>query len=490
MFDQVKVNQNSVLNLVKIPEKNNFDILSEKPENNFFAMVMEKKGFEENKNRADQFADTRDNRVKNEQSGIDRKNDTSERELVKSRDDREVSTTGNEKNDTSVPAKKEAKADVENKPESKEPVDKSENPVKDVKVKKNSDDDEDEAGVIDQLDSEENIKNLLEIIEAALKGNKQGEEESLQKLFKNLKLKADKESTTSASSSEKKDPHKSVKNNAENLNHFMKDLKELIGKEVTKGLENRKSGKQSLTLNNKELKELALNIIERIKKNKSKETVKHEVKIAMAEEFKNDKKLSVISAEEQLSKKLLPSDDTSSDKNGGKDKHSGRDNFSYNTGKMDFSSKSGIDRLEQNRTMMDFKENLQEIIDKAKVSVRDSRNGTFTVKLNPKELGNVNVNLIMENGVITGKFMVDNEDVKSMLLNSLNELKMQMEKAGIAVGDFSVNVNDQREQHLHQKDDEEKRSFSFFNSDKEVIAAAEQYNSNSSVNTGHINMVI
>ena len=43
--------------------------------------------------------------------------------------------------------------------------------------------------------------------------------------------------------------------------------------------------------------------------------------------------------------------------------------------------------------------NFSNAIDKAKISVRDSRNGTFTVRLNPRELGSVNVNLIMENGV-------------------------------------------------------------------------------------------
>jgi len=97
----------------------------------------------------------------------------------------------------------------------------------------------------------------------------------------------------------------------------------------------------------------------------------------------------------------------------------------------------------------------------------------------------------MENGVITGKFLVDNEDVKSMLLSSLNDLKLQLEEAGIAVGEFSVNVNDQREKYLKQKDDDFLKSLSVMNSDRDVIAAAaDQYNSNTAAHAGHINLVI
>ena len=45
MFDQVKVNQNSIINLLKISEKENSDILSRKPGTDFFAMIMEKTDF-------------------------------------------------------------------------------------------------------------------------------------------------------------------------------------------------------------------------------------------------------------------------------------------------------------------------------------------------------------------------------------------------------------------------------------------------------------
>jgi len=242
-------------------------------------------------------------------------------------------------------------------------------------------------------------------------------------------------------------------------------------------------------LSDRELKDLASSIIDGIKKNKAKDIVKHEVKTVSVEEVKNEKKTAA-ALDQQPLKKIETADDSSFEKNSSKEKNSGRENFSYNGGKIDFSAKSGLERMEHALKASDFKENLQEIIDKAKVTVRDSKNGAFTVRLNPQELGNVNVNLIMENGVITGKFLVDNEDVKSMLLSSLNELKYQLEEAGIAVGEFSVNVSDQREKYLKQKDDESVNPLSFLNSDRDLIAAADQYDSAAMAHNGHINMVI
>ncbi len=495
MLDHVKVNQNSIINLLKSPDKESSDFTSKKPGTDFFAMVLEKSNFDDKRSRAvntnEQYADNARNNTKSETAEPKREKPISETEVLKSGENRQVKSAEKEKVEKQEPESKEQKIETKQGPEEEDSAEKVKSLSEDIKSKKNSDDEpEEEMLSVDQLQDEKSIKNLLDIIKAAFSGNKKSEEESFEKLFSNLKFKQDKDKISLGTSSKKNETDKNHKSNSDSVKPFMKDLKELISKEIAKGLDNRKSLYKHQPLSDKELKELASNIIEGIKKNKAKDIVKHEAKIVSGEEIKNDKKLIPVTVDEQLTKKISISDDTSSDKSGGKDKNSGRENFSYNGGKLEFSSKSGIDRIEHNQKMPDFKENLQEIIDKAKVSVRDSRNGTFTVKLNPQELGNVNVNLIMENGVITGKFLVDNEDVKSMLLNSLNDLKTQMEEAGIAVGEFSVNVDDQREKYLKQKDDEELRSLSFMNKDKEVIAAAEQYNSNSAAHTGHINMVI
>jgi len=494
MFDQVKLNQNSIINLLKVPEKENTSITTAKSGNDFFSMVMEKTGLDEKRNITEnkpvQNSEPQRKDEKTEQTKSEPYNERAEniRNSEKSNQERNVSET--EKNNHAKPVGNENNHEKGNDSNIKDIRKNPENINKEIKGTKNrGKDSEDEPGIINLLHGENNIKNLMEIIKAAATGNKKAEEDNFQKLFSNLKPGNEKEKSQLAATLKKHDTDKSQKPSFEMSNSFIKEIKESLSREIYKSLENRKSMNKTQPLSDRELKELATSIIEGIKKNKVKDTVRHDGKIVSNDELKNDKK-PVPANEALVFKKAEISDDSAFEKNSSRDKNHGKDNFSYNGGKIDFSGKSGLDKMEHTLKMTDFRENLQEIIDKAKVSVRDSRNGTFTVKLNPQELGNVNVNLIMENGIITGKFLVDNEDVKSMLLSSLNDLKYQMEEAGIAVGDFSVNVSDQREKYLKPDQDESLKSLVFDNSEKDIMAAADQYFSNSAAHAGHINMVI
>jgi len=498
MFDQVKVNQNNIINLIKIPERENVDILPKKTGNDFFAMIMEKSGFDNSiiktDNKLNQIDKPEHTNEKNVSPKLDQNIASSDNSRIAGRIERDDNLSSKEKGTAKNPemngAKEKTKEELKSESKNGEINKNSEISTKEAKAKKTDNKNiEDENSIINHILGESNIRNLMEIIKASFSGNKKAEEESFQKLFSNLKFKNDKDNANLRFSSRKNDSEKNHKSNPEMFTSIIKDLKESIGKEIFKNIDNRKSGSKPVVLTDKELKELASSIIDGIKKNKAKDIVKHEAKIAAADEVKNEKK-PVVSVEQQSLKKVEMPDESSFERNGSKDKHSGKDSFSFNGGKIDFSARTGLEKMEHTLKMSDFKENLQEIIDKAKVTVRDGKNGTFTMKLNPQELGNVNVNLIMENGVITGKFLVDNEDVKSMLLNSLNDLKNQLEEAGISFGEFSVNVNDQHEKYLKQKDDERVKSLSFMNADRDVIAAADQYNSNATAQTGHINMVI
>ncbi len=93
----------------------------------------------------------------------------------------------------------------------------------------------------------------------------------------------------------------------------------------------------------------------------------------------------------------------------------------------------------------EFRQQLRSIIDNSKVIIKDNRNGSFSVKLYPRELGHVNVNIGMKDGIISGKFLVNNHEARDILLLNLSHIKDQLEEAGISVGEFQVNVNDQRE---------------------------------------------
>jgi len=69
-----------------------------------------------------------------------------------------------------------------------------------------------------------------------------------------------------------------------------------------------------------------------------------------------------------------------------------------------------------------------------------SGNSRLTIKLTPPELGNVQIKLRMENGVLKADFMVDSNSVKDLFSTSIPLIKTSLEDSGIKSGDFLVNV--------------------------------------------------
>jgi flagellar hook-length control protein FliK len=90
-----------------------------------------------------------------------------------------------------------------------------------------------------------------------------------------------------------------------------------------------------------------------------------------------------------------------------------------------------------------FHEQLQSIIQNARIFIKDSRNGSFSIRLYPESLGRLNINLGLEQGVLYGKFLVENNDAKNLLLDNIVHIKEQLADAGISVGEFQVHVRDE-----------------------------------------------
>ncbi|MBN2040556.1 MAG: flagellar hook-length control protein FliK [Spirochaetes bacterium] len=90
-----------------------------------------------------------------------------------------------------------------------------------------------------------------------------------------------------------------------------------------------------------------------------------------------------------------------------------------------------------------FSGQLDKIVQNAKIYIKDSKNGSFTLRLHPESLGRVNVNLNLEHGVIIGKFLVETSDAKDALMENMAAVREKLQDNGIAVGDFQVNVRDQ-----------------------------------------------
>ena len=147
--------------------------------------------------------------------------------------------------------------------------------------------------------------------------------------------------------------------------------------------------------------------------------------------------------------------------------------------------KSVIRSLPTNQAPI-FQEQLQGLIDKAKINIKDSQNGNLSINLYPKTLGSISVNLGLEQGVINGRFFVENDEVKQLLMENFDNIKQQLEESGVTVGEFHVNVRGQRQN--AEQETEGILNYGGTASEKEVIATV--YESNlQNYHDGSINII-
>ena len=135
-----------------------------------------------------------------------------------------------------------------------------------------------------------------------------------------------------------------------------------------------------------------------------------------------------------------------------------------------------------------FGDELNTIMQNAKIVVRDSKNGSFSIRMQPESLGRVNVNLNLEQGVLVGKFLVDTNEAKEALLENIQSVVDKLQESGISVGGFNVNVRDENKSRYDYNNES---VFHNFGMKKVIEAAGAGYESNSSyVHDGAIDMII
>jgi len=68
-----------------------------------------------------------------------------------------------------------------------------------------------------------------------------------------------------------------------------------------------------------------------------------------------------------------------------------------------------------------LRQQLDEIMSRAHIQIADTQNANFSVKLNPKDLGRVDLDLRLRDGELTGKIVVESEAVRQEMQNFLND---------------------------------------------------------------------
>ena len=134
-----------------------------------------------------------------------------------------------------------------------------------------------------------------------------------------------------------------------------------------------------------------------------------------------------------------------------------------------------------------FQENLDRIMESARVVVRDGRNASLSMRLNPAELGSVTVNLGLEHGVLNAKFLVDNADVRDAVVANLDGILQELEQSGVSIGEFQVNVRDDR---AFQREDDKTFSPFFQNAGRRETADSSYSYASLPLHEGGINYVI
>lgn len=161
--------------------------------------------------------------------------------------------------------------------------------------------------------------------------------------------------------------------------------------------------------------------------------------------------------------------------------------FNFNAAKSDMTARQAdLPAISPKNSV--FRENLESIIQNARVVVRDGRNGSFSLRLHPEELGTVSINLKLREGVVQGSFLVETKEARDLIAGSLDHIRQQLNDAGITVGEFHVNVNDQRGRMLHDRPDD--RGAVIAPSEQPVEIESEYMANAMPYHNGRINLVI
>jgi len=87
---------------------------------------------------------------------------------------------------------------------------------------------------------------------------------------------------------------------------------------------------------------------------------------------------------------------------------------------------------------------LMQLLNKAKV-MQEGDKTSLSLKLYPESLGKLSVNLGLEHGILSGRFIVESHEAKEMLLQQLESIRWELQNNGIQVGAFEVNVKEHRQ---------------------------------------------
>ncbi len=123
--------------------------------------------------------------------------------------------------------------------------------------------------------------------------------------------------------------------------------------------------------------------------------------------------------------------------------------FGINTEKADIITKF-VNSMQQDIQKSEPQNLLNQIVNKVELLVHSNKN-EIKMKLSPEALGSLSIEITVEKGVMTAKVFTENYQVKELIENNLNQLKINLGEKGINVSSLEVNVGQQQESFQFQQ---------------------------------------
>jgi len=141
--------------------------------------------------------------------------------------------------------------------------------------------------------------------------------------------------------------------------------------------------------------------------------------------------------------------------------------------KAQIPSSPEVTRVESENLEMATKEILHQM-----ETLTDGNKTTVKVMLNPKELGEMEISLSMEEGRLTGKIVVGNKEIQQIFTDKLHELNQTLKNNRIDVASFEVKISSDQNQSQEQSRHQERRTLDYpnrFNSQRNGSVQVEEW---------------
>ncbi len=85
---------------------------------------------------------------------------------------------------------------------------------------------------------------------------------------------------------------------------------------------------------------------------------------------------------------------------------------------------------------------LNQVVEKARIHVRADGKSNMTIKLNPPQLGKIDMRVVTHDNMVRAVMIVDTREVKAIIENNLENLRASLNSSGLKVDEISVSTAD------------------------------------------------